>query len=195
MRARSRAANGTQKTIKIRHVPRYSCGLNPHAPKPAVRPAEEALFPSHTHAAPHFRATPLRSLRRLAIVCSFAGEFRSPLVYDAPCSPCAHAAQFPFDGFLPTGSVWSSPIRTAHRDQALRSRTMWDRSAPKLLPSTERLAGYRQAHVEAGLDVDLDLVRPQVDGSSTSSATCASCRKVPTGRPRSSRWAHICLPA
>jgi LacI family transcriptional regulator len=34
-----------------------------------------------------------------------------------------------------------------------------------LLPSTERLAGYRQAHVEAGLEVDLDLVRPQAHGS------------------------------
>jgi LacI family transcriptional regulator len=35
-----------------------------------------------------------------------------------------------------------------------------------LLPSTERLAGYRQAHTEAGLAVDLDLVRPQAHGSS-----------------------------
>ena len=35
-----------------------------------------------------------------------------------------------------------------------------------LLPSTERLAGYRQAHLEAGLEVDLDLVRPQMHGSS-----------------------------
>jgi LacI family transcriptional regulator len=35
-----------------------------------------------------------------------------------------------------------------------------------LLPSSERLAGYRQAHVEAGLEVDPDLVRPQMQGSS-----------------------------
>lgn len=35
-----------------------------------------------------------------------------------------------------------------------------------LLPSTERLAGYRQAHAEAGLEVDPDLVRPQTHGSS-----------------------------
>jgi LacI family transcriptional regulator len=35
-----------------------------------------------------------------------------------------------------------------------------------LLPSTERRAGYRQAHTEAGLAVDLDLVRPQAHGSS-----------------------------
>ena len=34
-----------------------------------------------------------------------------------------------------------------------------------VLPSSERLAGYRQAHVEAGLEVDLDLVRPQAHGS------------------------------
>jgi LacI family transcriptional regulator len=34
-----------------------------------------------------------------------------------------------------------------------------------LLPSTERLAGYRQALIEAGLEIDLDLVRPQVHGS------------------------------
>jgi LacI family transcriptional regulator len=34
-----------------------------------------------------------------------------------------------------------------------------------LLPSTERLAGYRQAHIDAGLEIDLDLVRPQVHGS------------------------------
>ncbi|MBR1235755.1 LacI family DNA-binding transcriptional regulator [Bradyrhizobium sp. AUGA SZCCT0182] len=34
-----------------------------------------------------------------------------------------------------------------------------------VLPSTERVAGYRQAHIEAGLEVDLDLVRPQVHGS------------------------------
>lgn len=35
-----------------------------------------------------------------------------------------------------------------------------------LLPSTERVAGYRQAHVEAKLEVDPDLVRPQTQGSS-----------------------------
>src|SRR3984893_10855407 len=35
-----------------------------------------------------------------------------------------------------------------------------------LLPSSERLAGYRQAHLEAGLEVDPDLVRPQMQGSS-----------------------------
>ncbi len=35
-----------------------------------------------------------------------------------------------------------------------------------LLPSSERLAGYRQAHAEAGLDVDPDLFRPQAHGSS-----------------------------
>ena len=34
-----------------------------------------------------------------------------------------------------------------------------------LLPSTERLAGYQQAHVEAGIPVDPDLVRPQLHGS------------------------------
>ena len=39
-------------------------------------------------------------------------------------------------------------------------------AAATLLPSTERLAGYRQAHSEAGLAVDPDLVRPQVHGSS-----------------------------
>ncbi|MBR0755505.1 LacI family DNA-binding transcriptional regulator [Bradyrhizobium jicamae] len=36
-----------------------------------------------------------------------------------------------------------------------------------LLPSSERLAGYRQAHAEAGIDVDPDLVRPQMQGSGT----------------------------
>ncbi len=35
-----------------------------------------------------------------------------------------------------------------------------------LLPSSERLAGYRQAHVEAKLEVDPDLIRPQTQGSS-----------------------------
>ena len=35
-----------------------------------------------------------------------------------------------------------------------------------LLPSVERVAGYRQAHLEAGLEVDPDLVRPQTQGSS-----------------------------
>jgi LacI family transcriptional regulator len=35
-----------------------------------------------------------------------------------------------------------------------------------LLPSSERLAGYRQAHAEAGLAVDPDLIRPQTQGSS-----------------------------
>ena len=35
-----------------------------------------------------------------------------------------------------------------------------------LLPSSERLAGYRQAHAEAKLAVDPDLIRPQTQGSS-----------------------------
>jgi LacI family transcriptional regulator len=35
-----------------------------------------------------------------------------------------------------------------------------------LLPSSERLAGYRRAHTEAGLAVDPDLIRPQSQGSS-----------------------------
>src|SRR6187455_2273520 len=35
-----------------------------------------------------------------------------------------------------------------------------------LLPSSERLAGYRQAHIEAKLEVDPDLIRPQTQGSS-----------------------------
>ena len=35
-----------------------------------------------------------------------------------------------------------------------------------LLPSSERLAGYRQAHAEAKLEVDPDLIRPQTQGSS-----------------------------
>jgi len=35
-----------------------------------------------------------------------------------------------------------------------------------LLPSSERLAGYRQAHAEAKLKVDPDLIRPQTQGSS-----------------------------
>jgi LacI family transcriptional regulator len=35
-----------------------------------------------------------------------------------------------------------------------------------LLPSSERLAGYRRAHAEAGLAVDPDLIRPQSQGSS-----------------------------
>jgi LacI family transcriptional regulator len=35
-----------------------------------------------------------------------------------------------------------------------------------LLPSSERLAGYRQAHAEAKLEVDPDLIRPQTHGSS-----------------------------
>ena len=35
-----------------------------------------------------------------------------------------------------------------------------------LLPSSERLAGYRRAHAEAGLKVDPDLIRPQSQGSS-----------------------------
>ena len=34
-----------------------------------------------------------------------------------------------------------------------------------LLPSSERLAGYRQAHTEAKLEVDPDLIRPQTQGS------------------------------
>ena len=34
-----------------------------------------------------------------------------------------------------------------------------------LLPSSERLAGYRQAHVEAKIKVDPDLIRPQTQGS------------------------------
>jgi LacI family transcriptional regulator len=34
-----------------------------------------------------------------------------------------------------------------------------------LLPSSERLAGYRQAHTEAKLEVDPDLVLPQTQGS------------------------------
>jgi len=36
-----------------------------------------------------------------------------------------------------------------------------------LLPSSERVAGYRQAHAEAGLDVDPELIRAQTQGSST----------------------------
>ncbi len=35
-----------------------------------------------------------------------------------------------------------------------------------LLPSSERLAGYRQAHSEAGLEIDAELVRPQMHGTS-----------------------------
>jgi LacI family transcriptional regulator len=35
-----------------------------------------------------------------------------------------------------------------------------------LLPSSERLAGYRHAHAEAKLAVDPDLIRPQTQGSS-----------------------------
>jgi LacI family transcriptional regulator len=35
-----------------------------------------------------------------------------------------------------------------------------------LLPSLERVAGYRQAHLESGIEVDPDLVRPQAHGSS-----------------------------
>jgi LacI family transcriptional regulator len=35
-----------------------------------------------------------------------------------------------------------------------------------LLPSVERIGGYRQAHAEAGLEVDPDLIRPQTQGSS-----------------------------
>jgi LacI family transcriptional regulator len=35
-----------------------------------------------------------------------------------------------------------------------------------LLPSLERVAGYAQAHAEAGLEVDPDLIRPQTQGSS-----------------------------
>ena len=36
-----------------------------------------------------------------------------------------------------------------------------------LLPSIERLAGYHRAHAEAGIEVDPDLVRPQLQGSGT----------------------------
>src|SRR3954465_6472069 len=51
-------------------------------------------------------------------------------------------------------------IGLGHRRIAL----LTGRAAPR--PSSERLAGYRQAHAEAKIEVDPDLIRPQTQGSS-----------------------------
>ncbi|WGS18173.1 MULTISPECIES: substrate-binding domain-containing protein [unclassified Bradyrhizobium] len=50
-----------------------------------------------------------------------------------------------------------------------------------VLPSSERLAGYRQAHLEAKLEVDPSLIRPHMQGANT--AFSSVCQLLQSAKP------------
>ncbi len=50
-----------------------------------------------------------------------------------------------------------------------------------VLPSTERLAGYRQAHQEAKIEVDPTLIRPHMQGANT--AFSSVCQLLQSAKP------------
>src|ERR1700730_9000876 len=82
----------------------------------------EIWFHSHIDPPPHFRATPLRSLTRLAIVCSIAGKFVSALVELTPCSCRAHeTVQLMFTAHASGTCVAGENIQ-GRPDQETRSR-------------------------------------------------------------------------
>ncbi|MFN5719605.1 MAG: substrate-binding domain-containing protein, partial [Bradyrhizobium sp.] len=77
----------------------------------------------------------------------------------------------------------SIPVRVDHRGGALEAtryliglghrRIALLTGSAAVLPSTERLAGYRQAHQEAKIEVDPALIRPHMQGANTAfSSVC-----------------------
>ncbi len=98
--------------------------LRPQPPRPEIsHPAGRGDIVSF----PHPRGAPLsrhsftfaEKIGDCVFVCRRIPMSACTTTRTAP--PARIAAQFLFDGFLPTGSVWSSPVQTAHRDQAFRS--------------------------------------------------------------------------
>ncbi len=85
----------------------------------------------------------------------------------------------------------SVPVRVDHRGGALEAtryllglghrRIALLTGSAAVLPSTERLAGYRQAHQEAKIEVDPTLIRPHMQGANT--AFSSVCQLLQSAKP------------